>query len=109
MLLPIMMLWPNMTDQSPKPRPAVPVSPLPPEKYARLKAEAKAPYRGLRQFVYLACGLSGFTGAFVFLFQLLAGRDVIHTLPNFALQLGVVALMVGLFRWEQRISDRSKP
>lgn len=73
-----------------------------PEQYARLKAEAAAPYRGLRKFVYVAFGASGFIGAVVFLAQLLAGRDVDAALPNFALQLGVVALMVFLFRWDQR-------
>lgn len=72
------------------------------EKYARLKAEAIAPYRGLRKFVYVACGASGAIGGFVFLAQLLAGRDVGSALPNLALQIGVVALMVGLFRWENR-------
>lgn len=73
-----------------------------PEQYARLKAEAQAPYRGLRKFVYVACGASGFIGAFVFLAQLLAGRDLDTALPNFALQVGVIALMVFLFRREQR-------
>ncbi|HEY9835027.1 MAG TPA: DUF3493 domain-containing protein, partial [Stenomitos sp.] len=46
---------------------------LSPEKYAKLKAEAKAPYRALRHFIYLAFGASGFIGAFVFLAQLAAG------------------------------------
>ena len=73
-----------------------------PEQYARLQAEAQAPYRGLRKFAYVACGASGFIGAFVFLAQLLAGRDVDTALPNFALQVGVIALMVFLFRREQR-------
>lgn len=75
---------------------------LDPELYAQLRAELKSPYKGLRQFVYLACGASGFIGAFIFLTQLLAGRNVSDTLPNFALQVGVVALMVWLFRLEQR-------
>ena len=75
-----------------------------PEQYARLKAEAAAPYRGLRKFVYFACGASGFIGAFIFLAQLVAGRNVSAALPNFALQVGVVALMIFLFRLEQRQS-----
>ena len=69
---------------------------------ARLKAEAKAPYRGLRTFVYVAFGASGAIGAFVFLAQLLAGRQIGTALPNFALQVGIVALMIWLFRLEQR-------
>lgn len=74
-----------------------------PERFARLQAEAKAPYRGLRKFVYFSFGASGFIGAFIFLTQLLSGRDVGDALPNLALQVGVVALMVWLFR-----IDRSK-
>lgn len=81
-------------------------NPLPPEKYARLKAEAAAPYRGLRQFVYVAFGASGAIGGFVFFTQLLAGQDVAATLPNLALQMGVVALMVWLFRLEQRAGKK---
>lgn len=72
-----------------------------PEQYARLKAEAAAPYRGLRKFVYVAFGASGFIGAFIFLTQLAAGREVASALPNFALQVGVVALMIFLFRIEK--------
>lgn len=83
-----------------------PKSKLSPEIYARLKAEAKAPYRGLRQFIYVGFGASGLIGAFVFLAQLLAGRNIESALPNLALQVGVVALMVGLFRWEQRANRR---
>lgn len=84
-------------------------SKLSPELYARLKAEAKAPYRGLRQFIYVAFGASGFIGAFIFLAQLLAGRNIGSALPNFALQVGVVALMYGLFRLEQRGKRPKKP
>jgi hypothetical protein len=79
---------------------------LQPEQYARLKAEIAAPYRGLRQFIYIAFGASGFIGAFIFLFRLLAGRDLETTLPNFALQLGIVVLMVFLWRWEYKRQKR---
>jgi hypothetical protein len=73
---------------------------LSPEKYARLKAEAQAPYKGLRKFIYLGLGASGFIGALVFFTQLLAGRGSMAGLANFALQVGVVSLMIGLFRRE---------
>jgi hypothetical protein len=73
-----------------------------PEKYARLKAEAQAPYKGLRIFIYLAFGASGFIGALVFLAQLAAGREVTTALPNFALQVGLVALTIWLFRLEKK-------
>lgn len=70
-----------------------------PEKYARLMAEAKAPYRGLRKFIYVAFGASGAIGGFIFLMQLLAGRGEMETtLGNLAVQVVVVVLMVWLFR-----------
>ncbi|MDX2099009.1 MAG: DUF3493 domain-containing protein [Leptolyngbyaceae cyanobacterium bins.59] len=77
-----------------------------PDKYARLLAEAQAPYRGLRKFIYVTFAGSGLIGAFVFLAQLAAGRDVGTAFPNFALQVGVVALMVWLFRIDR---DRKRP
>ncbi|HEY9750155.1 MAG TPA: DUF3493 domain-containing protein [Allocoleopsis sp.] len=82
---------------------------LSPEKYARLRAELKAPYRGVRQFVYVTFGASGAIGAFIFLMQLLAGREVETALPNLGIQLIVIVMMVGLFRWEQRTNRKSKP
>lgn len=81
---------------------------LGPEKYARIRAEAQAPYRGLRKFIYFAFGASGSIGAFIFLAQLASGRDIASALPNFALQLGIVALMVWLFRWEQKADSNKK-
>jgi hypothetical protein len=69
---------------------------------ARLRAEARAPYRGLRMLVYVVFGASGLIGAVVFLSDALAGRAGVSTLPNLALQLGVIALMVWLFRIERR-------
>ena len=90
-----------MTNSS-SPKTSRPRPKLDPEQYARLKAEAKAPYRGLRKFIYVAFGASGFIGALVFLSQLAAGRNISSALPNFALQIGIVALMVWLFRQEQK-------
>jgi Low psii accumulation1 / Rep27 len=77
------------------------------EQYARLKAEMATPYRGLRLFIYVAFGASGLVGAFTFFFRLLAGRDIDSALPNLALQIGIVALMGFLWRWEQRQQRRS--
>jgi predicted lipid-binding transport protein (Tim44 family) len=79
-----------------------------PELYQRLKAEAAAPYRGLRKFIYFGFAASGLIGGFIFLTQLLAGRDVSAALPNLAIQVGVVALMVWLIRLENR-ADRNQP
>ncbi|HEY9694249.1 MAG TPA: DUF3493 domain-containing protein [Oculatellaceae cyanobacterium] len=73
-----------------------------PEQYARLKAEIASPYKGLRQFIYLACGASSFIGAMIFIVQIAAGRQVESALPNLAVQVGVLALMIFLFRLEQK-------
>lgn len=73
-----------------------------PEKYARLRAEAQAPYRGLRRFIYGAAGASGGIGAFIFLTQLLAGRDVGNAVPNLLVQLAVIGGVILLFRLDRR-------
>lgn len=97
---------PDSSRQNPKNSSSNPRN-LTPQQYKQLKSELKAPYRGLRQFVYVAFGASGFIGAVVFLAQLAGGSEISTALPNFALQVGVVALMVWLFRLEQRASRRS--
>jgi cbb3-type cytochrome oxidase subunit 3 len=81
---------------------------LNPEQYARLKAEISAPYRGLRQFIYLACGGSGFIGAIVFIARLAAGKEVDSALPNLALQIVVVAITIWLFRLEQKAARKQE-
>ncbi len=89
-----------MANQTPRDR--YQATPTPKKsQYARLKAEAKAPYRGLRKFIYVAFAASGGIGALVFVTQLIAGREVDSALPNFALQLGLVVLMIWLFRVDQ--------
>ncbi len=80
---------------------------LTPEQYSRLKAEIKAPYKGLRKFIYLGLGASGFIGSVVFMFRCLAGKEIASSLANFALQLGVVALMI--FLWRREENQRQEP
>ncbi|MDB9374536.1 DUF3493 domain-containing protein [Nodularia sphaerocarpa] len=80
---------------------------LHPEQYARLKAEMATPYRGFRQFIYIGFGASALIGAFIFFFQVLAGRELDNAAPNLALQVGVLALMIFLWRWEQNRQKRS--
>lgn len=76
-------------------------------RYDKLVQESQAPYKGLRKFFYASFGASGAIGGFVFFAQVLSGRDVAQALPNLALQIGVVALMVFLFRWEDRDKENS--
>lgn len=78
------------------------------EQFVRLQAEAEAPYRGLRQFVYLAFALSGLAGTFIFATDLLAGAGDLRTGLNLLLQLGLVGAMVWLWRWEQRNGQRQR-
>ncbi len=77
-------------------------SSMTPEKYSFLKAEAQAPYKSLRKFIYVAFGASGAIGAFIFFLQLIAGKNLQDNIPNLLIQLGVIFLMVFLFRWEDR-------
>jgi len=75
-----------------------------PNKYAFLRREAKAPYRILRCFFYIAFGVSGSFGGLIAVLRLLAGRgEQIDNLENLAIQIGVTALMVWL--WQK---DRPK-
>ena len=83
-----------MTELKPKSKP----DSIDAELWSRLQAEAKSPFRGLRQFVYASCALSGAIGGVVFFFKLLAGKDLAATIPNLGVQIGVVALMVWLWR-----------
>jgi hypothetical protein len=96
----------NSTSKNRYPHAKVNPQQLSPEKYARLRAEAKAPYRGLRKFIYLAFAASGLIGAIVFLAQLAAGNEVSTALPNLGLQIGVVALMVWLFRIDKGVERK---
>jgi Low psii accumulation1 / Rep27 len=83
-----------MAELKPKSKP----DSIDPELWTRLQAEAKSPFRGLRQFVYVSCALSGAIGGVVFFFKLLAGKNLEATIPNLALQIGVVVVMVWLFK-----------
>ena len=72
------------------------------EKYASLRAEAEAPYKGFRKFIYFGLGASGAIGAFIFFLQIIAGKNVNENIGNLLIQIVVIALMVFLFRWEDR-------
>ncbi|MFH7243764.1 MAG: DUF3493 domain-containing protein [Spirulina sp.] len=80
------------------PSPQRPPQGMSPEKYARLRAEAKAPYRGLRRVVYLTAGASAAIGAFIMVTQGLAGRATEDLGLNLLIQFGVLGT-VGLLLW----------
>lgn len=88
--------WPAMT---PPPNPDKPAARLTKEQLSRLKAEAASPYRGLRKLIYFTFGASGLIGGLIFFLGLLAGRQGwSEGLPNLGVQVGVVALMIWLWR-----------
>lgn len=95
-----------MKSKQPKPVSAKTLQQTDPEKYAHLRAEAAAPYRGLRRFFYASCAASGAIGGFIFAIQLLAGRGVENTGLNLAVQSGVVALMAWFWRLENRAEQK---
>lgn len=72
------------------------------ERFERLVQETKSPFKGFRKVIYGAVGASGLLGAFVFLTQLIAGREVNTALSNLAVQMGVIGLAVFLFWLEGR-------
>ncbi len=73
----------------------------------RLRAEAIAPYRGLRRVFYGVFAASGLMGGFILVLKWLAGTAPSDVGWSLALQLGVVVLMVALWRWDQPRSPRS--
>ncbi|NET08941.1 MAG: DUF3493 domain-containing protein [Symploca sp. SIO2B6] len=75
------------------------------ERYAYLRAEAKAPYRLLRRFIYVAFAASGFIGALVFLGEVITLHNMTSAVPNFALQIGVVALMAWLLKIDRNRNE----
>ena len=81
---------------------------LDPERYARLKNEAENPFRGLRKFIYFSVGLSGAWGGLIALTRLAAGIDLPQTLGNIAIQAGVVAIAVALWRWESQREEKQR-
>ena len=82
----------------------IPVKPpgMSQERFERLVQETQSPFKGLRKLIYGAVGASGLLGAFVFFTQLIAGRDVETALPNLAVQMGVIGIVVLLFWLEER-------
>jgi hypothetical protein len=75
---------------------------LNPEQLARLRAEATAPYRGLRRFIYLALAGSAFLGGVVFLAKVIAGEQLATTVPNLLLQVGAGAGLLWLWQRDRK-------
>jgi Low psii accumulation1 / Rep27 len=78
-----------------------------PEKYAALIAEAQAPFRSFRMFIYASCVASAGIGGLVIFFGILAGRNLETAIPNFAVNAGVVALTGWLFLRENKARGKA--
>ncbi|MDJ0899349.1 MAG: DUF3493 domain-containing protein [Xenococcus sp. MO_188.B8] len=90
-----------MVNSPDKPKSSSKKPQISPEKYARLRAEAKAPYKGFRKVFYFVCGASGLIGALIFLLRIAAGTDVAQNLSNLAIQLAVIGIAIALWRWDK--------
>ncbi|MCS7149067.1 MAG: DUF3493 domain-containing protein [Geminocystis sp.] len=76
------------------------------QKYAQLKAEIKAPYKGLRKLFYFTFAASGFIGIFFIVPRIINGQNISENFYNLFVQIAVVTIMVLLYLWEDR--DKKK-
>jgi len=75
------------------------MSKIDPELKKKLLKETKAPFKGLRRVVYVACSGSAFLGLFIMLSQLAAGNVVQQN--NLLIQLGACIIFPLLFFLER--------
>jgi len=75
------------------------MSKIDPQLKKKLLKETKAPFKGLRRVVYVACSGSAFLGLFIMLTQLAAGNEIQQN--NLLIQLGASLLFPLLFFLER--------
>ncbi len=75
------------------------MSKIDPQLKKKLLKETKAPFKGLRRVVYVACSGSAFLGLFIMLTQLAAGNEIQQN--NLLIQLGASILFPLLFFLER--------
>jgi len=75
------------------------MSKIDPELKKKLLKETKAPFKGLRRVIYVACTGSAFLGLFIMLSQMAAGNEIQQN--NFLIQLGACTLFPFLFFLER--------
>ena len=75
------------------------MSKIDPELKKKLLKETKAPFKGLRRVIYVACAGSAFLGLFIMLSQMAAGNDIQQN--NLLIQLGACVLFPFLFFLER--------
>ena len=75
------------------------MSKIDPELKKKLLKETKAPFKGLRRVVYVACAGSAFLGLFIMVSQLAAGNEIQQN--NLLIQVGACILFPFLFYLER--------
>ena len=75
------------------------MSKIDPELKKKLLKETKAPFKGLRRVVYVACSGSAFLGLFIMISQLAGGNQIQQN--NLLIQLGACILFPLLFFLER--------
>tara|TARA_B100000965_G_scaffold119208_1_gene98324 strand:+ start:239 stop:478 length:240 start_codon:yes stop_codon:yes gene_type:complete len=75
------------------------MSKIDPELKKKLLKETKAPFKGLRRVIYIACSGSAFLGLFIMLTQILGGNEIEQN--NLLIQLGACVIFPTLFFLER--------
>ena len=75
------------------------MSKINPELKKKLLKETKAPFKGLRRVVYVACSGSAFLGLFIMLSQIASGNEIQQN--NLLIQIGASILFPTLFYFER--------
>tara|TARA_Y100001970_G_scaffold189609_1_gene230508 strand:+ start:14691 stop:14921 length:231 start_codon:yes stop_codon:yes gene_type:complete len=76
------------------------MSKIDPELKKKLLRETKAPFKGLRRVIYIACAGSAFLGLFIMLTQILGGNEIQQN--NLLIQLGACVIFPTLFFLERK-------
>ncbi|MBK17167.1 MAG: hypothetical protein CMK49_04020 [Prochlorococcus sp. SP3034] len=75
------------------------MSKIDPELRKKLLKETKAPFKGLRRVIYIACSGSAFLGLFIMLSQMAGGNEIQQN--NLLIQVGACILFPVLFFLER--------
>ena len=75
------------------------MSKIDPELKKKLLRETKAPFKGLRRLIWVACSGSAFLGLFIMLSQMIGGNEIQQN--NLLIQLGATILFPTLIYLER--------
>ena len=74
------------------------MSKIDPELKKKLLRETKAPFKGLRRLIWIACSGSALLGLFIMVTQIIGGNEIQQN--NLLIQLGASILFPTLFYFE---------